>query len=145
MFKNNIRNENGFTLLEVLIVMVILAMLAALVGPPVLKRLAQSRTQDAKTQISLLEGALEMYKLDTRKFPTTEQGLKALREKPSDVARWKGPYLKKELPMDPWGNPYKYKCPSQHGDYEIVSFGLDGVPGGEDENMDVFNWKDLES
>ena len=133
-------SSKGFSLMELLIAMVILALLASLVGPKLFKNIGKSERKTAKAQISLFETGLGLYRLDVGKFPTTEQGLQALREKPSGVENWDGPYLEKELPPDPWGHPYVYQYPGQHGDYDIVSLGADGSPGGEDENEDIASW-----
>ncbi len=138
--RNNRKNERGFTLIELLIVMVILGLLAALVVPRYLGQVEKSKQKDAKIQISLFETAIEIYKLEVGKFPTQEQGLEALRVKPGGVEKWDGPYLKKKLPLDPWGNPYIYKFPGDHEDYDIISYGADGNPGGE---LDVVSWKDI--
>ncbi|MBU0733625.1 MAG: type II secretion system major pseudopilin GspG [Proteobacteria bacterium] len=137
------RRERGFTLIEMLIVMVILGLLAALVGPRMFGKVGKSRQNAAKVQIALFETALDTYRLDTSKYPTTDQGLQALRGKPSGVERWDGPYLPKDVPLDPWGHPYQYRSPGEHGDYDIVSLGADGNPGGEGEDEDVVNWKDI--
>ena len=137
-------NQKGFTLIELLIVMIILGLLAALVAPRMFGKIGTSKQKAAKSQISLFETALDTYRLDVGEFPTSEQGLQALREKPSDVDNWDGPYLPKEIPKDPWGNPYEYRHPGEHGDYDIISYGADGQPGGEDEDADVVNWKSLD-
>ena len=137
-------NHQGFTLIEVMIVTVILAILAGLVSVPVMNYLVSSKQKAAKTQMSMFETALETYKMDVGKFPTTEQGLEALMNAPSGVKRWRGPYLKKQVPQDPWGNPYVYICPGSNGDFDIISHGADGQPGGEKGDMDIFNWKPLE-
>ena len=137
------RRERGFTLIEMLIVMVILGLLAALVGPRMFGKVGKSRQNAAKVQIALFETALDTYRLDTSKYPTTDEGLQALRVKPSGVERWDGPYLPKNVPLDPWGHPYQYRSPGEHGDYDIVSLGADGNPGGEGEDEDVVNWKDI--
>jgi len=141
--KRDIKKEQGFTLIELLIVMVILGLLAALVGPRMFGHTGKARQKAAKSQISLFETAIDTYKLETGKFPTTEQGLQALRVKPDGVAKWDGPYLPKNVPLDPWGNIYAYKYPSEHGDYEIVSLGADGTPGGEGEDVDIVSWKNI--
>lgn len=137
------RKEKGFTLIEMLIVMVILGLLAALVGPRMFGKVGKSRQNAAKAQISLFETALDTYRLDTSKYPTTEQGLQALRTKPGDVERWDGPYLPKNVPLDPWGHAYEYRSPGEHGDCDIISLGADGTAGGEGENEDVVNWKNI--
>ena len=138
-------NQKGFTLIELLIVMIILGLLAALVAPRMFGKVGTSKQKAAKAQISLFETALDTYRLDVGEFPTSDQGLQALRGKPSDVDNWDGPYLPKEIPKDPWGNPYEYRHPGEHGDYDIISYGADGQPGGEDEDADVVNWKSLDS
>jgi len=135
--------SKGFTLIELLIVMVILGLLAALVAPRMFGKVGTSRQKAAKAQISFFETALDTYRLDVGKYPTTAQGLQALRVKPDGVERWAGPYLPKEVPSDPWGKPYKYVSPGEHGDYDIISLGADGNPGGEGEDSDIVSWKDL--
>ena len=137
------KKEKGFTLIEMLIVMVILGLLAALVGPRMFGKVGKSRQKAAKAQIALFETALDTYRLDTSKYPTTEQGLQALRNKPDGVERWDGPYLPKDVPLDPWGHAYEYRSPGEHGEYDIISLGADGTAGGEGENEDVVNWKDI--
>ena len=142
--KRKTKIEEGFTLIELLIVMVILGLLAALVGPRLFGHEGKSRQKTAKLQISNFETAIDTYRLDIGKFPTTEQGLKALRTAPPGLEKkWDGPYLPKNIPLDPWGNPYEYKCPSDHGDYEIISYGADGNPGGEKLDTDIVSWKNI--
>jgi general secretion pathway protein G len=135
--------RKGFTLIELLLVMVILGLLAALVGPRFFGQEKKARQRAAKGQIALFETALDNYRLDVGRYPTTEQGLQALREQPDDVAKWDGPYLKKAVPTDPWGNAFAYESPSEHGDYAIISYGADGRPGGEDVDADIVSWQDL--
>jgi general secretion pathway protein G len=137
------RRDRGFTLIEMLIVMVILGLLAALVGPRMFGKVGKSRQKAAKAQISLFETALDTYKLDTGKYPSTSEGLQALRVKPEGVERWDGPYLPKDIPKDPWGHLYDYRSPGEHGDYDILSYGADGTSGGQDEDEDIVNWKDI--
>jgi general secretion pathway protein G len=132
--------EKGFTLIELLIVMVILGLLAALVGPRMFGKVGTSKTKAAKAQISLFETSLDTYRLDVGKYPTTQQGLSALRVKPDGVENWEGPYLPKDVPSDPWGHPYVFESPGKHGDYDIVSMGADGSPGGDGEDKDVESW-----
>lgn len=134
--------ERGFTLIELMIVIIIIGLLAGLVGPRLFGKLTQAKQKAAKAQIELFGTALDAFRLDVGRYPTTEEGLKALREKPSGVEEWKGPYLPKDIPLDPWGRPYIYKCPGEHGEYDLLSYGLDGVEGGEGENQDVVSWKD---
>ena len=136
--------EQGFTLIELLIVMIILGLLAALVGPRMFGKAEKARQKASKDQISLFETAIDTYRVDVGKFPTTEQGFQALRVRPAGVGdRWDGPYLKKDIPLDPWGNPYSYKYPGEHGDYDIVSMGADGKPGGDGEDADIVSWKNI--
>ncbi len=139
----NKKNEKGFSLIELLIVMVIIGMLASLVGPKMFSKVGKSKQKSAKAQISMFETSLDMYRLDMGKYPTSDIGLMALRTKPDDNEKWDGPYLPKEIPQDPWSNPYHYASPSEHGDYEIISYGADGTEGGEDEDQDIVSWKDL--
>lgn len=138
---NHRRRDKGFTLIEILIVVIIIGLLASLVGPKLFSKVSGARQKSAKAQIELFGTALDAFRLDTGRYPTTEEGLKALREKPSGADAWQGPYLPKEIPVDPWGNPYVYKCPGDHGDYDLISFGLDKVEGGEGENQDIVSWK----
>lgn len=140
-----IKNRSrGFTLIELLIVMVILGLLAALVAPRMFGKTVSSRQKAAKAQISLFETAIDTYRLDVGRFPTAQQGLDALRTAPSGVDNWDGPYLPKQVPADPWGNPYVYRYPGEHGDYDIISLGADGAPGGEEANADIVSWKTLD-
>lgn len=141
--KTRKRRDRGFTLIEMLIVMVILGLLAALVGPRMFGKVGKSKQKAAKAQISLFETALDTYRLDTSRYPTTDQGLQALRVKPTGVERWDGPYLPKDVPLDPWGHPYQYRSPGEHGDCDIISLGADGADGGEGEDWDVVSWKDI--
>lgn len=138
--KQQKQRHRGFTLVELLVVLAILGMLAALVGPQVLNQLGGAKSKSAGIQIRDFEQALELYKLDVGKFPRGEEGLRALVTKPSSAKGWNGPYLKKgEVPEDPWGNEYKYKYPGKNGYPEIISLGADGRPGGSGEDADVTN------
>jgi len=141
--KANQTETAGFTLIELLIVMVIIGLLAAFVAPKFFGQEEKAKQRGAKGQIALLESALDTYRLDIGTYPTTAQGLEALREQPAGVDRWAGPYVRKELPLDPWGHPYVYESPSEHGDYAITSYGADGKLGGEGGAMDIVSWKDL--
>lgn len=129
--------QAGFTLLELLVVLVILGLLASFVGPRYFDQLGRSNAKVARAQIDALEKALEHYRLDTGRYPTTEQGLTALTEKPADEIRWAGPYLKKAVPADPWGRAYAYRVVAGPNSVEILSLGADGKPGGEGENADI--------
>ena len=136
------RLQAGVTLIEMLVVVTIIALFAAVVGPKLLGKADEAKKVAARQQINQISQTLAMYKLDTGLFPTTEQGLHALREKPGNINQWNGPYLTMELPMDPWGNPYVYKFPGDHGDEpDIVSYGGDGQPGGTGLNEDIVSWK----
>ena len=137
------QREQGFTLFELLVVITILGLLAALVAPKFFGKVSEAKQKTAKAQIEMFGTALDTFRLDVGRYPTMEEGLKALREKPSGAEGWQGPYLPKEIPVDPWRRPYVYKCPGEHGDYDLISYGLDGVEGGEGENQDVVNWKDI--
>jgi general secretion pathway protein G len=138
----HMQSTAGFTLIELLVVLSIIGLLAGLVGPQVMKHLGGSRTKAALVQIQDLSAALDMYKLDVGRYPTSEQGLSALVEKPADVKRWNGPYLRKNtLPKDPWSQEYAYKHPGDHGDFDIYSLGADGSEGGEGEDSDVVSWE----
>lgn len=130
----------GFTLLELLVVMVIIGLLAGYVGPRFFAQVGKSEVKVARAQIDAFEKALDMYRLDVGHYPTTEQGLAALVERPAGETRWVDRYLKKGVPLDPWGKPYVYKRPGDHGEYDLLSYGKDGQPGGTGENEDITNW-----
>jgi|SRR5687767_9339295 general secretion pathway protein G len=127
----------GFTLLELLVVVVIIGLLAGYVAPRYFSQIGKSEVQLAKAQIDSLEKAIDQYRLDTRRYPTAEQGLEALMTRPANEPGWSGPYLKKAVPNDPWGRPYVYRQPGQKTDYELVSYGRDGKPGGSGEDSDI--------
>jgi general secretion pathway protein G len=143
MKKKSRVKQNGFTLIEIVIVVIIIGLLAALVGPRLFGKVSEAKLKTAKAQIELFGTTLDAFRLDVGRYPTTEEGLKVLREKVSDIEMWKGPYLAKEIPLDPWGRSYVYKSPGEHGEYDLISYGLDGVEGGEGENQDVVSWKDV--
>jgi general secretion pathway protein G len=132
--------HRGFTLLELLVVMVIIGLLAGYVGPKYFAQLGKSETKVARAQIDALEKALDQYRLDTGHYPTTEQGLAALNTRPADESKWAGPYLKKQTPPDPWGRPYLYRSPGEHGELDLYSYGKDGQAGGEGDAVDITNW-----
>ena len=139
--KRNKNRQGGFTLMELLVVLAILGLLMSLVGPRVLNQLGGAKTKTAAIQIKDLEQALEMYKLDVGRFPSTGEGLAALITKPGGATGWNGPYLKSDVPLDPWKREYKYKYPGEHGELDIFTYGQNGSPGGEGEDADVGNWK----
>jgi len=130
----------GFTLLELLVVMVIIGLLVGYVGPKYFAQVGKSEIKVTRAQIDALEKALEQYQLDTGHFPSSEQGLLALNSAPANEKKWDGPYLKKAVPLDPWGNAYIYKMPGEHGDFDLFSYGKDGQPGGDGEAADITNW-----
>ena len=137
-------DERGFTLIEIIVVVIIIGLLATLVAPRFFGKVEQSKVKTTYAQIELLGAALDMYRLDVGEYPTTAQGLEALRTRPSSVgSEWNGPYLKKEIPVDAWGRPFKYTSPGEHGDYDLVSLGADGMEGGEGKNRDIVSWKGL--
>jgi general secretion pathway protein G len=139
--RRNIRARAGITLIEMMVVVTIIALFAALVAPRLLKQADTARSTAARAQINAFSTALGTFKLETSQFPTTEQGLQALRTKPGDLANWNGPYLPKDVPNDPWGRPYLYKYPGDHGDEpDIISYGADGQPGGDGVNADINSW-----
>lgn len=133
--------QRGFTLMELLVVLAILGLLMSLVGPRVLNSLGGAKTKTAGIQIKDLEQSLEMYKLDVGRFPSTEEGLAALVNKPGSAAGWNGPYLKSDVPPDPWNREYHYKYPGEKGELDIFTYGQDNQAGGEGEDADVGNWK----
>lgn len=134
------KSSTGFTLLELLVVMVIIGLLVGYVGPRYFAQIGKSETKAAKAQIDALEKALDQYRLDVGRYPTTEQGLESLFTSPGSEPKWGGPYLKKSAPPDPWGKPYQYKMPGEHGEFDLYSLGKDGQLGGDNESADVANW-----
>jgi general secretion pathway protein G len=140
--KHSMYPLRGFTLLELLVVLGIIAMLAGIVGPQVMKHMGASKTKAAKVQIEDLAASLDMYKLDEGRYPTQQQGLSALIEKPSDAKRWNGPYLRKDkIPQDPWSQDYRYVYPGQHGKFDLFSYGADEKEGGDGEDQDIRSWE----
>ena len=134
------RSARGFTLLELLVVMVIIGLLAGFVGPRLFGQIGKSETKVARAQIDALGKALDHYRLDVGQYPGTSQGLGALMQAPGDAPRWQGPYLAKLLPPDPWGRPYQYRSPGEHGEYDLYTLGRDGAPGGEGDSADLGSW-----
>ena len=141
LIKKPRRRQSAFTLIELLVVLVILGLLAGLVGPRVLKYLGGAKTDTARLQIEELGAGLDLYHLEVGRYPSSDEGLQALTEAPTGVTGWNGPYLKKkDIPLDPWGNDYRYKYPGENGDYDLYSLGRDKVDGGEGEDADVVSW-----
>lgn len=137
----NLRSRHrGFTLLELLVVMVIIGLLVGYVGPRYFSQIGKSETKAARAQIDALEKALDQYRIDTGHYPSSEQGLAVLNERPANEVNWAGPYLKRAVPLDPWGRPYIYKMPGEHGELDLLSLGKDGQPGGQGDAADVSNW-----
>jgi general secretion pathway protein G len=134
-----VQRNAGFTLLELLVVVVIIGLLAGLVAPRYFGQVGKSEVNVAKAQLDALEKALDQYRLDTGHYPSTEVGLDALINRPADEPKWNGPYLRKSVPLDPWGKPYMYRVPGQKGDFDVLSYGKDGQPGGTGENADILN------
>ena len=133
---NVLKRQNGFSLIELLLVLIILGLLYSLVGQKLFKKADKARIQTAKMQIELIAAAIDTYRLDIGTFPKSLDLLRA-----SDHPRWDGPYLPKDIPLDPWDNAYVYRCPGEHGPYDIISYGQDGEPGGEDNDRDIVSWE----
>lgn len=140
--KTNVRRKNGFSLIELLVVLVILGLLAALVGPNVMKKLGGARSDTARLQLESLSATLDSFALEIGRYPTSEEGLEALVSNPGGLSKWNGPYLtKKKIPLDPWDNPYNYKSPGDHGDFDLYSLGADNAEGGEKDDADITSWE----
>jgi general secretion pathway protein G len=135
------KNQAGFTLVELIVVVIIIGLLAGLVVPQFIKQEEKATAKAAKAQIELFGTALDTFRLDVGRYPNSQEGMAALMQRPGGVDRWDGPYLRKDLPPDPWGKPYVYKSPGDHGAYDIISYGADGVPGGDGNNRDITSWE----
>jgi len=137
MKTTNPRRITGFTLLELLVVLVILGLLVGYVAPRYFAQVGKSEVKVARAQVKALEDALDQYRLDVGRYPASQPGLAALNDAPAGEARWQGPYLRKAVPNDPWGHPYQYRAPGEHGEYDLWSFGRDGQAGGSGEDADI--------
>jgi general secretion pathway protein G len=135
------RPEPGFTLLELLVVMVIIGLLAAYVGPKLFAQIGKSEVKATRAQIDALQKALDQFRIDLGRYPATDEGLQALVQRPGSDQRWAGPYLAKAVPPDPWGRSYGYRAPGRHGDFDLWSYGRDGAPGGEGDDADIVSWQ----
>ena len=138
---NQKKRNRGITLIELLVVIVILGIIATLVVQNTVGKIDVAKKGQAKTQIGEFEGALDLFRLDAGRYPTTEEGLEALRTRPQGLRNWDGPYLKKNIPVDPWDQPFVYRQPGQHGDFDLISFGKDGQEGGDGDAADIVNWQ----
>lgn len=135
------RRQAGFTLVELLVVLIILGLIAAFAAPQVIKFVGGAKSDSAKIQVERLSGVLDLYRLQVGRYPSDDEGLNALMEAPADAPSWDGPYLKKaDSLVDPWGRPYLYRFPGEHGDYDLYTLGADGQEGGEGENQDRTSW-----
>lgn len=139
-----LRDEKAFTLIELIVVVLIIGLLAALVAPKFFGKVEESRMKAAQAQIELFGAALDQFRLDVGRYPTTMEGLSALREDVSGTGQWRGPYIKKELPKDPWGKEFVYTSPGEHDEYDIVSLGSDNARGGDGDARDIVSWKGLD-
>lgn len=139
--RRNRRPDAGITLIELLVVMVIISMFATLVGARLFRNVDKARQTTAKAQISEFETVLDLFRLDVGRYPTASEGLQVLRVNSGNIQNWDGPYLVKQVPLDPWGAPYVYRYPGEYGDFDILSLGADGQSGGEDQNQDIVSWQ----
>lgn len=140
LHRQNNFQVRGFTLLELLVVMVIIGLLVSFVGPKYFEQIGKSETKIARAQVESIGKALDQYRVDTNHYPSTDQGLSALNKAPANEPKWAGPYLTKTTPSDPWDKPFQYKSPGEHGDYDLFTLGKDGQPGGIKESEDVLSW-----
>lgn len=139
--RTSLLSLRGFTLIELLVVLMILGLLAGVVGPRVMKYMGGARSNTAKLQIEELGAGLDLFHLEIGRYPTTDEGLLALADRPSGINNWQGPYLKKKtIPSDPWGNTYQYRSPGENGDYDLFTLGRDNTDGGEGEDTDIVSW-----
>lgn len=136
-----ILRRGGFTFIEMLVVLLIIGLLVAVVAPEYMGRGEKAKVQTAQAQIELLGTALDTFRLDVGRYPTTQEGLEALRRQPGGLDRWDGPYIRKDVPLDPWGERYIYNSPGEHGLYDLFSYGADKAPGGEGTNRDIASWE----
>lgn len=140
--QKKMNKQTGFSLIELLVVLTIIALLGAVVGPQIISNLGSAKSGATKIQIEDFGAALDLFYLDNGRYPTTEEGLRALVTEPANLETWDGPYLKKRiLPRDTWGNDYRYEAPGRNGPYDLYSYGADNTPGGEGENRDLVSWE----
>jgi general secretion pathway protein G len=137
------KRKRGFTLIELLVVIVIIGLLASLIAPTLFGKLEEAKVKTAKAQLAMIATALDAFKLDVGRYPTTQEGLKVLWQNPGNIPNWHGKYLPKPIKKDPWGHPYYYRCPGKNGEpYELMSLGADGKLGGTGKNKDISVWND---